>query len=74
LSKKNLLTRSLLSTTLAVSLGAGALHAAENPFSLEDFRPGFTAPQAEGSCGEGKCGGSGDDGGEGKCGEGKCGS
>ncbi|MBK5939721.1 low-complexity protein [Halochromatium roseum] len=50
---------------------ANLAHAAENPFAAEQLDGGYLM-LAEGSCGEGKCGGKSD--GEGKCGEGKCGN
>ena len=67
-----------LGTTFAVTLAASPLaSASENPFSVTTFESGYmVAGDAEGKCGEGKCGG--DKEAEGKCGgdkeaEGKCG-
>ena len=72
-----------LGTTFAVTLAASHLaSASENPFSVTTFESGYmVAGDAEGKCGEGKCGGDkeaegkcgGDKEAEGKCGEGKCG-
>ena len=64
-----------LGTTFAVTLAASPLvNATENPFSVTSFDTGYmVAGDAEGKCGEGKCGGDKEAEGEGKCGEGKCG-
>ena len=72
-----------LGTTFAVTLAASPLaSASENPFSVTTFESGYMVTgDAEGKCGEGKCGGDkeaegkcgGDKEAEGKCGEGKCG-
>ncbi len=74
-----------LGTTFAVTLAASPLaNAAENPFSVTTFESGYmVSGDAEGKCGEGKCGGDKSEA-EGKCGgekaggdkaegEGKCG-
>lgn len=56
----------------SVALSPAAL-AAENPFQADELSSGYSlAGNAEGKCGEGKCGGEKAEG-EGKCGEGKCG-
>jgi uncharacterized low-complexity protein len=62
---------------------SGMANAAENPFGAAQLESGYmllAGTDAEGKCGEGKCGNKGgegacggDKGGEGKCGEGKCG-
>lgn len=61
---------------------ANIANAADNPFGATQLDRGYMLlAGTEGSCGEGKCGGSKDGegqcgsekGGEGKCGEGKCG-
>jgi len=71
--------------TVVASLGAALLsstafsvQAANNPFAVQELSSGYSLASshkpAEGSCGEGKCGGDmGKADGEGKCGEGKCG-
>jgi|TARA_B100000965_G_scaffold128099_2_gene106677 uncharacterized low-complexity protein len=69
-------------TLSATLLGAaGAVHATENPFAVQELQSGYSladnhgAGDMEGKCGEGSCGdeeGKGDQ--EGKCGEGTCGS
>jgi uncharacterized low-complexity protein len=61
-----------------LSSAAFSVQAASNPFAAQELSSGFslTAVEktAEGSCGEGKCGGEMKKAeGEGKCGEGKCG-
>jgi len=66
-SKKSHLSLAVLGTTFAVSLAAGsALAATDDPFALDDVRPGFATSASE-EGGDGSCGG------EGKCGEGSCG-
>ena len=75
---KNLKLRPIaaaLGTTFAVTLAASPLaNAAQNPFSVTAFDTGYmVAGDAEGKCGEGKCGGDKSEEAEGKCGEGKCG-
>jgi len=64
----------------AVLLSTAALNvqAASNPFAAQELSSGYSLAAAEkaaeGSCGEGKCGGEMKKAeGEGKCGEGKCG-
>ncbi|MFG0722215.1 hypothetical protein ACF8PU_11165 [Pseudomonas sp. GLN_6] len=64
----------------AVLLSSAALsvQAASNPFATQELSSGYSLAagekSAEGSCGEGKCGGEMKKAeGEGKCGEGKCG-
>ncbi len=49
----------VLGTTFAVALAASPIaNAADNPFSLTEISSGYmVADQAEGKCGEGKCGG-----------------
>ena len=71
--------------TVVASLGAVLLstaaltvQAASNPFAAQELSSGYSMAaaekSAEGSCGEGKCGGEMSKAeGEGKCGEGKCG-
>lgn len=71
--------------TVVASLGAVLLstaaltvQAAGNPFAAQELSSGYSLAaaekSAEGSCGEGKCGGEMSKAeGEGKCGEGKCG-
>lgn len=71
--------------TVVASLGAVLLssaaftvNAASNPFAAQELSSGYSVAaaekSAEGSCGEGKCGGEMKKAeGEGKCGEGKCG-
>ncbi|MEA1050049.1 low-complexity protein [Lamprobacter modestohalophilus] len=71
---KNTMTPSaaVIGAALVGSLSmANLAHSAENPFAAEQLDGGYLM-LAEGSCGEGKCGGKSD--GEGKCGEGKCGN
>jgi uncharacterized low-complexity protein len=70
---------------VVASLGAALLsatafsaQAAQNPFAAQELSSGYSLAagekSAEGSCGEGKCGGEMKKAeGEGKCGEGKCG-
>ncbi len=63
---------SFLASSLAMPLAA----VADNPFSATDLGSGYqlASKDAEGKCGEGKCGGEESKGdAEGKCGEGKCG-
>ena len=78
--------------TVVASLGAALLtsaaftvQAAGNPFAAQELSSGYSLAAgekaAEGSCGEGKCGGDMKKAegeakaeGEGKCGEGKCGA
>lgn len=84
-SKKHL----ALAMSSAVAAGfsfSPLLNAAQNPFALTDLTNGYLEvaegeKKAEGSCGEGKCGGkmkmemekkAEGSCGEGKCGEGKC--
>lgn len=55
-----------------------SVQAASNPFAAQELSSGYSLAAvektAEGSCGEGKCGGEMKKAeGEGKCGEGKCG-
>ncbi len=49
-----------LSSTIALSFGAAALHAAENPFALKTLGQGYQVADAEkakeGKCGSGNCG------------------
>ncbi len=71
--------------TVVATLGAALLssaalnvQAASNPFAAQELSSGYSLAaaekSAEGSCGEGKCGGEMKKAeGEGKCGEGKCG-
>nr|WP_298173691.1 hypothetical protein [uncultured Pseudomonas sp.] len=70
--------------TLVAGLGAALLtsaaftvQAAGNPFAAQELSSGYSLAtgekSAEGSCGEGKCGGEMKAESEGKCGEGKCG-
>jgi len=71
--------------TVVASLGAALLssaafsvQAASNPFAAQELSSGYSLAagekSAEGSCGEGKCGGDMKKAeSEGKCGEGKCG-
>ena len=71
--------------TVVASLGAVLLssaaftvNAASNPFAAQELSSGYSVAaaekSAEGSCGEGKCGGEMKKAeGEGKCDEGKCG-
>ena len=65
-----------LGVTFAVSISASPLvNAAENPFAMTDLGHSaymLVGNDAEGKCGEGKCGGEKKEA-EGKCGEGKCG-
>ncbi|AHF04198.1 hypothetical protein MARPU_10315 [Marichromatium purpuratum 984] len=85
-TKTTLTTASgLLGAALVGSLAAVAPASAEqNPFAATVMDSGYmqlASADAEGKCGEGKCGGDkdsegncgGDKGMEGKCGEGKCG-
>lgn len=71
--------------TVVASLGAALLtstaftvQAAGNPFAAQELSSGYSLAAAEktaeGSCGEGKCGGEMKAEAEGKCGEGKCGA
>lgn len=71
--------------TVVASLGAALLtsaaftvQAAGNPFFAQELSSGYSLAAAEkaaeGSCGEGKCGGEMKAEAEGKCGEGKCGA
>ncbi len=71
-----------ISAVLGTALISAAAQAAptataDDAFGIIDLPSGPAAARmhaGEGQCGEGKCGGAGDDGGsEGKCGEGKCG-
>ena len=63
----------VLGTTFAVSMSASPIvNAADNPFSVTHLSNGYmVANNAEGKCGEAKCGDKKEA--EGKCGEGKCG-
>ena len=71
MSNKILPAVAALSAALA-AVSAGNLEA--NPFSAVNLDNGYHVNFAEGSCGEGKCGGEGAaDDTEGSCGEGKCG-
>ncbi len=61
-----------------LSSAAFTVQAAGNPFAAQELSSGYSLAagekSAEGSCGEGKCGGEMKKAeGEGKCGEGKCG-
>jgi uncharacterized low-complexity protein len=61
-----------------LSSAAFSVQAASNPFAAQELSSGYSLAaaekSAEGSCGEGKCGGDMKKAeGEGKCGEGKCG-
>jgi len=60
---------------LTSSLGASMTTLADNPFVANDLGSGYqlASRDAEGKCGEGKCGGGAEKDTEGKCGEGKCG-
>jgi uncharacterized low-complexity protein len=72
--------------TVVATLGAALLssaafsvQAASNPFAAQELNSSYSLAaadkSAEGSCGEGKCGGEMKKAeGEGKCGEGKCGA
>ncbi|MDO9623171.1 hypothetical protein [Pseudomonas sp.] len=71
---------SVVATLGAVLLSSAAfsVQAASNPFAAQELSSGYSLAaaekSAEGSCGEGKCGGDMKKAeGEGKCGEGKCG-
>ncbi|PLW81038.1 hypothetical protein CWI75_17845 [Kineobactrum sediminis] len=74
-------TSKITQTIAGISFLAGSLAfplsaAAENPFSAIDLGNGYqvASKDAEGKCGEGKCGGAEETKtAEGKCGEGKCG-
>ncbi|MEQ8258692.1 MAG: hypothetical protein RH947_00220 [Alcanivorax sp.] len=80
LSKMNPLAATLGAAFVASAMSIPA-HAAENPFGATDLQSGYQlagdhSKDAEGKCGEGKCGG--DKKGEGSCGgdkkgEGSCG-
>ena len=64
-------------TTVALSLGAATVSAAENPFELTSLSSGYQVADNhekghDGKCGEGKCGA--EKKADGKCGEGKCGA
>ncbi|MEM8982918.1 MAG: low-complexity protein [Pseudomonadota bacterium] len=62
--------------TALVSTAAliGTAQADANPFVVNALDAGhYIGDEAEGSCGEGKCGESSEDGAEGSCGEGSCG-
>jgi uncharacterized low-complexity protein len=66
------------SAILAASGVSAASVDSQNPFAAVELDSGYllaAKSDAEGKCGEGKCGGDADDKGdaEGKCGEGKCG-
>lgn len=74
----------IASASAAFLMGLGSQAAvAENPFSAEPMSSGYTQlaheghdgkkRDAEGKCGEAKCGEEMEKNGEGKCGEGKCG-
>jgi uncharacterized low-complexity protein len=68
----------LAGSALLTTLGFAAPSHAEvdDLFAATDLAGGYllaTKDDAEGKCGEGKCGGETKDGAEGKCGEGKCG-
>ncbi len=60
---------------LTSTLGASMSTLAENPFVANDLGSGYqlASRDAEGKCGEGRCGGDSAKDAEGKCGEGKCG-
>ena len=81
----------LIGSTFVVTLGlSSGAYADTNPFTLNELEGGYqlAAADAEGKCGEAKCGADADSkdsegkcgagaeekGAEGKCGEGKCGS
>lgn len=73
MSKKNQLKpiAAALGATFAVTLaGSPLINAADNPFTINEFKSGYmvAAGHGEGGCGESKA-----KEGEGKCGEGKCG-
>ncbi|HKL77358.1 MAG TPA: low-complexity protein [Gammaproteobacteria bacterium] len=66
---------------LGMSGSANVAAESANPFAMTELGSGYmVAANAEGKCGEGKCGGAEKDrtkeqkAGEGKCGEGKCGA
>lgn len=86
LTKLNPLAATVGAAVVASALSAPVAQAAENPFAASDLNAGYQlASQAEGKCGEAKCGADkkaegscGEKGAEGKCGEdkkgeGKCG-
>ena len=70
-----------LATGAALSLGlasSNVLADTANPFGMTDLSQGYqvamsNGSEAEGKCGEAKCGGSKPKSSEGKCGEAKCG-
>ncbi len=81
----------LIGSTFVATLGLSSVaYADTNPFTLNELEGGYqlAAADAEGKCGEAKCGaetdskdsegkcgaGAEEKGAEGKCGEGKCGS
>ncbi len=81
----------LIGSTFVATLGLSSVaYADTNPFTLNELEGGYqlAAADAEGKCGEAKCGADADSkdsegkcgagaeekGAEGKCGEGKCGS
>ena len=66
----------ILPAVAALSAALAAVSSADleaKPFSAENLDNGYFVNFAEGSCGEGKCGGDGADDSEGNCGEGNCG-
>lgn len=75
----NAKTKTLLSTTIgtlmASALSVSVAQADVNPFGATELTSGYMVV-AEGSCGEGKCGGDAKNHktSEGSCGEGKCGA
>ncbi len=72
---KNTLKATLGAAFLTSTLGASATTLTDNPFVANQLDGGYqlASRDAEGRCGEGKCGGDEGKGAEGKCGEGKCG-
>jgi uncharacterized low-complexity protein len=64
--------------TALLTTAASAAPTASDAFGIVDLPSGHVSARMhadEGKCGEGKCGGAGDESDtEGKCGEGKCGS
>ena len=70
-----------VSGAFALSIGAAAVNAAENPFAIKSLSNGYQVADhhekaKDGKCGEGKCGHGDKDAKakDGKCGEGKCGA
>jgi uncharacterized low-complexity protein len=77
MNKSNKSLALAVSSAFALSIGAAAINAAENPFAIKSLSSGYQVADnhekaKDGKCGEGKCG-HGDKAKDGKCGEGKCG-